>query len=202
MTLRWREPDSNYRFRITRPRFQDRLMSPLPDSPPTEIRANESRHREDAGRLPRNRWFEACSLQRRVCCEPLHGATSAHSRAVTGDHSASCCWVRPSMMRRSRIRPATWSSIATVDRPLFAFAMLHLYTAPRPADRRSIPIRQRDEGWLKIRIFSLAFYLDHHDASATQVTGRRADRTVTGPPPWQESGCYQRLLLAARVASS
>src|SRR6202035_5590905 len=24
------------------------------------------------------------------------------------------------------------------------------------------------------------------------VTGRRADRTVTGPPPWQESGCYQR----------
>jgi hypothetical protein len=37
-TLRWREPDSNHRFRVTRPRFQDRLMSPLPDSPPTEIR--------------------------------------------------------------------------------------------------------------------------------------------------------------------
>ena len=80
-TLRWREPDSNYRFRITRPRFQDRLMSPLPDSPPTEIRANESRHREDAGRLPRNRWFEACSLQRRVCCEPLHGATSVRTQS-------------------------------------------------------------------------------------------------------------------------
>jgi hypothetical protein len=69
------------RFRITRPRFQDRLMSPLPDSPPTEIRANESRHREDAGRLPRNRWFEACSLQRRVCCEPLHGATSVRTQS-------------------------------------------------------------------------------------------------------------------------
>jgi uncharacterized protein (TIGR00369 family) len=27
-TLCWREADSNYRFRITRPRFQDRLMSP------------------------------------------------------------------------------------------------------------------------------------------------------------------------------
>ena len=80
-TLRWREPDSNYRFSITRPRFQDRLMSPLPDSPPTEIRANESRHREDAGRLPRNRWFEACSLQRRVCCEPLHGATSVRTQS-------------------------------------------------------------------------------------------------------------------------
>ena len=38
-TLRWREMDSNYRFSITRPRFQDRLMSPLPDSPPTEIRS-------------------------------------------------------------------------------------------------------------------------------------------------------------------
>jgi hypothetical protein len=62
-------------------------MSPLPDSPPTEIRANESRHREDAGRLPRNRWFEPVpssgesaanlSTERRAC---------AHSRAVTGDH--------------------------------------------------------------------------------------------------------------------
>jgi hypothetical protein len=37
-TPRWREQDSNHRFRVTRPRFQDRLMSPLPDSPPTEIR--------------------------------------------------------------------------------------------------------------------------------------------------------------------
>jgi hypothetical protein len=27
-------------------------------------------------------------------------------------------------MRRSRIRPPTWLSIAAVDRPLFAFAML------------------------------------------------------------------------------
>jgi hypothetical protein len=38
LTRRWREPNSNHRFRVTRPRFQDRLMSPLPDFPPTEIR--------------------------------------------------------------------------------------------------------------------------------------------------------------------
>ena len=37
-TLRWREADSNHRFRVTRPRFQNRLKSPLPDSAPTEVR--------------------------------------------------------------------------------------------------------------------------------------------------------------------
>jgi hypothetical protein len=31
-----------------------------------KVCANENRHHEDAGRLPRNRWFESCSLQRRV----------------------------------------------------------------------------------------------------------------------------------------
>jgi hypothetical protein len=36
-SLRWREPDSNHWFRVTRPTSQDRLTSPLPDSPPTEI---------------------------------------------------------------------------------------------------------------------------------------------------------------------
>jgi hypothetical protein len=36
----------------------------------------------------------------------------------------SCCWVSPSIMRRSRIRPPTWWSIPAVERPLFGFAML------------------------------------------------------------------------------
>jgi hypothetical protein len=31
------------------------------------------------------------------------------------------------MMRRSRMRAPTWSSIAAVDRPLFGFAMLVTY---------------------------------------------------------------------------
>jgi hypothetical protein len=29
-----------------------------------KVGANENRHHEDARRLPRNRWFESCSLQR------------------------------------------------------------------------------------------------------------------------------------------
>src|SRR6266404_7778816 len=33
--------------------------------------ANENLHHGDAGRLPRNRWFESGSLQRRVRDEPL-----------------------------------------------------------------------------------------------------------------------------------
>jgi len=36
---------------------------------------------------------------------------------------AGCCCVSPSMMRRSRMRAPTWSSIAAVDRPLFGLAM-------------------------------------------------------------------------------
>jgi hypothetical protein len=31
-----------------------------------KVGASEYRHHEDAGRLPRNRWFESCSLQRGV----------------------------------------------------------------------------------------------------------------------------------------
>jgi|SRR5580692_7904682 hypothetical protein len=37
-THRWREQDSNHQFRVTRPRFRDRLTSLLPDCPPTETR--------------------------------------------------------------------------------------------------------------------------------------------------------------------
>ena len=55
-TLRWREPDSNHRFRVTRLIPRQRKYA-----------ANESRHRDDAGRLSRDRWFESISLQRRVC---------------------------------------------------------------------------------------------------------------------------------------
>jgi hypothetical protein len=36
LTLSWRKPDSNRRYRVTRPRFRERLMSPPLDSPPTE----------------------------------------------------------------------------------------------------------------------------------------------------------------------
>ena len=36
----------------------------------TEKSANENRHRDDVWRPLRDRWFESCSLQRRVICEP------------------------------------------------------------------------------------------------------------------------------------
>ena len=46
-------------------------------------------------------------------------------------------------MRRSRIRPPTWSSIAAVDRPLFGFAMLLTrVSCLRPADSPSISIQR------------------------------------------------------------
>src|SRR5271156_2363236 len=35
-TLRWREPDSNRRYRVTQPRFRGRPISPLLDHPLTE----------------------------------------------------------------------------------------------------------------------------------------------------------------------
>jgi ABC transporter substrate binding protein len=41
-----------------------------------KVDANEYRHHEDAGRLPRNRWFESYSLQRGVRCEPDFSGTN------------------------------------------------------------------------------------------------------------------------------
>src|SRR6202040_3053122 len=51
-TRRWRKPDSNPRSRVTRPRSQDRLMSPLLISRQRErVGANMNRHRcEDESR--------------------------------------------------------------------------------------------------------------------------------------------------------
>src|ERR1700732_2471445 len=69
MTRCWRKPDS--RSRVTRPRFQDRLMSPLPEFPVTRDsrREREPKLARDGRRLPWDREFESTSLQRRVHCE-------------------------------------------------------------------------------------------------------------------------------------
>jgi hypothetical protein len=78
LTLRWRKPDSNRRYRVRRPRFEERRMSPPLDFPSG---TNENRNHEDAGCLPRDRWFESCPLQRRVCelsvPEPEYGRAPA-----------------------------------------------------------------------------------------------------------------------------
>jgi len=38
-----------------------------------KVGANENRHHDDAPRPPRDRWFESCSLQRRVSLSPAAG---------------------------------------------------------------------------------------------------------------------------------
>ena len=48
MTHRWREPDSNHRYRVTRPRFRKWLMSPRLAPRQQRVGANENRNREDA----------------------------------------------------------------------------------------------------------------------------------------------------------
>ena len=40
------------------------------------------------------------------------------------DHFGESLLGQAQLTRRSRIRPPTWLSVATVDRPLFGFAML------------------------------------------------------------------------------
>jgi hypothetical protein len=81
-TLRWRKQDSNRRYRVTRPGFREGLISPLLDSLPTENSArNGNRHHDDAGCLPRYRWFESCSLRQRVC-----ELSVPERRTVSRDH--------------------------------------------------------------------------------------------------------------------
>ena len=71
-TRRWRKPDSNRRYRVTRSRFEERLMPPPLDSQSMENSARTSnRSHENAGCLPRDRWFESGFLQRRVINEPV-----------------------------------------------------------------------------------------------------------------------------------
>jgi hypothetical protein len=46
-------------------------MSPLLEPPANgKVGANDKRHHDAAGRLPRDRWFESFSLQQRVSNEP------------------------------------------------------------------------------------------------------------------------------------
>src|SRR6266478_6446839 len=58
-TLRWREPDSNHRSRVTRPIFECRLWL-VPAN--RKVGAKENRHTKRRALPPRNRWFESCSL--------------------------------------------------------------------------------------------------------------------------------------------
>jgi hypothetical protein len=66
LTPRWREPDSNHRYRVTPPRVREGLMSPLLDPANGKVGANVNRHEDDVGRLARNWKFESIPLQRRV----------------------------------------------------------------------------------------------------------------------------------------
>ena len=67
LTPRWRKPDSNPRSRVTRPRSQDRLMSPLLISRQRErVGANMNRHRRGRRASSAGPRVESCSLQRRV----------------------------------------------------------------------------------------------------------------------------------------
>src|SRR6516162_4854961 len=50
LTLRWRKPDSNHRYRVARSRFPERLISSLLDFLPTEKLA---RTRTDTTTMPR-----------------------------------------------------------------------------------------------------------------------------------------------------
>ena len=71
-TRRWRKPDSNHRSRVTRPSFRRRLISLAWLPTRGKVGANENRYYEDAGRLPRNRWFESGFLQQRVVQTSFH----------------------------------------------------------------------------------------------------------------------------------
>ena len=109
-TLRWREPDSNYRFSITRPRFQDRLMSPLPDSPPTEIRSEREPtprgcRAPSAGPMIRILFPPAASLLRlalRVSATSGERSASEIARrniAITSGWQTSRTTVAPSLVK-------------------------------------------------------------------------------------------------------
>ena len=86
------EPDSNHRSRGTRP------ISQVASGwfPPTEkVGAKENRHTKRQALPPRNRWFESCSLHRRVSCKPDFLALSAPSRSRSSS-SDNCACVRTS----------------------------------------------------------------------------------------------------------
>ena len=87
-THRWREG-----FEPSIPRDRTNLsMSPSGWFPPTEASgAKENRHTKRRALPPRNRWFESCSLQRRVCEPPVSSARARRSRApaLTSDCRAA-----------------------------------------------------------------------------------------------------------------
>ena len=79
LTLRWRKTDANRRYCVTRLRFEERLMPPPLDSPPTENSARTSnRSDQNAGCLQRDQWFESRFLQRRVGSTPVPTSVDAH----------------------------------------------------------------------------------------------------------------------------
>src|SRR6516165_2902520 len=56
----------NHRSHVTRPSFSAPAHVTCLTPARGKVGANENRYYEDAGRLPRNRWFESLALQRRV----------------------------------------------------------------------------------------------------------------------------------------
>src|ERR1700732_797215 len=82
------------RRRASEQRDREFADSPLegagfePSVPPAPLQpkygANESRHRGDAGRFPRDRWFESGFLQQRVACKPENDINIPVRRGSTG----------------------------------------------------------------------------------------------------------------------
>jgi hypothetical protein len=66
-TRRWREQDSNHRFRGRRPASSWCRLSFAPTFPRAGSQAGVMSRRRKHGRVTRNQWFESGVLHRRVC---------------------------------------------------------------------------------------------------------------------------------------
>ena len=81
-TLRWREMDSNHRFRGRRPASSWCRLSFAPTFPRAGSQAEVMSRRRKLGRVTRNQWFESGFLQRRVVRTPVRWSTDRHANDV------------------------------------------------------------------------------------------------------------------------
>ena len=99
-TRRWREPDSNHRFGVAQPRFQDRLTSLLADCPPTEAR----REREPT---PRGCRAPSAGPMVRILFPPEKSLQTFGSAAWERSRTPTRLLHRPPLQARSALRSRT-----------------------------------------------------------------------------------------------